>query len=364
MLGKRKEIISSMELWGCMFLYLTADAMTAPIGAPAGNQSWISILFAIFIGLGFAWIYTHLSDSHSGKSMIEISELLLGKWAGKLIGLLYGWFSFEICAYNLKNSWQMTSTVALPNTPVIVIAIAAMAFVVWIAYGGIETISRLSTILIPVLVFFLFLAFILLSKDFEFKNFLPLTDIKWRKVLYSSLQVSTLPLGLSVLFTMVFPNLNQKGKAKAPSLYAVATAGVLILFSDILYLLTLGPLAPKLTYPGYTTFSYIQVADFLDRAEILFYTIFIAINIVEISISLYVSALCMAKVFGIDNFRVLIIPLGILVVEQSTFIVQNHAEHISIAMYAWPWYALIYQLLIPLLLLLFSAVRKKSKQSK
>ncbi len=221
--------------------------------------------------------------------------------------------------------------------------------------------GRLSIIFVPILLLLLGLAFILLSKDFNAGYFLPLTGIKWRKVLYSSLQVSTFPLGLPAIFLMIFPNLKKTGKAKVPVLYAVATAGFLVLFSNITYLMVLGPLLPKLTYPGYTAFSYIEVADFLDRAEILFYTIFVTINIVEISLSLYIAANCLAKVFSVDNYRVLLIPLGFLMVEQSVFIVRNHAEHINIGTYSWPWYAVIFEFIMPLILLLFTVARKGSK---
>lgn len=361
MANTHKEIISGTELWAAMFIYISADALTAPIGAPAGNQSWIAIILAILLSLIFTLIYTHLSDSNSGKSIIEIGEKLLGKWAGKFIGLIYAWFSFEICSYSLKNSWQMTSEVALPNTPIIIISISAVIFAVWIVNGGIETISRLSIILIPALVFFLGLGFVLLCKDFNFRNFLPITEIKWRKVIYSSFKISTFPFTLAILFMMFFPNQNKKGWAKKPALCAVATAGLLVLISDIMYLLTLGPLVPNLTYPGYTTFSYIEVADFLDRAEILFYTIFIAINIIETSVCLYAAAICVSKVFGVKNYRTLVIPLSILLVEQSTHVVRNHSEHISIAVYAWPVYALIYEFFIPLILLILSAIHKKVK---
>lgn len=359
--NNRKELISSNELWAAMFLYISADAMTAPIGGQAENKSWLSISIAILVSLAITWLYVHLSDSYSGKSIIEIGDMLLGRWGGRIIGLLYAWFSFEICSYNLKNNWQMTSIVALPATPVFVIVICAIIFVLWMSYSGIETICRLSLIFVPILILLLCMAFILLSKDFDFKNFFPITDINWRKVLYSSFQVTTIPLTLAVLFIMVFPSLNKKGQAKKPALYAVLASGILILFSDIIYLLVMGTLVPNLTYPGYTTFSYIEAADFLDRAEILFYTIFISINIIEISISLYISSICMAKTFGISNYRVFLIPMGILAAEQSTFIVKNHPDHINIVAYGWPWYAIIFQFLIPLILIILSAIMKHKK---
>jgi spore germination protein KB len=361
--GKSKEKISSTELWAAMFILITSVAMSAPIGALAGNQSWISTIIAIIIALGFALVYTHLSDSNSGKSIIEIGELLFGKWGGKIIGFLYAGFCLEISSYVMKDNWQMTSTVALHRTPIIVIAITAIIVVLWITYEGIETIGRLSTFVIPFLVSFLGIAFILLIKDFNFNNFLPITVIEWRKVLYSGIQTSIHPLSVTAIFTMIFPSLTKRGQAKAPGLYAVAAAGLLILFTNTIYLLALGPLVPKLTYPGYTAYSYIEVADFIDRAEILFYTLFLVMNILELSIAFYVAALCLAKVFGINNYRVLLIPLGFIVVEWSTIIVKNHAEHIRVVTYTYPWYAMIYEFFIPILLLIFSAIRKRKKAS-
>lgn len=358
MKSKQKQLVSSTEMWAAMFIYITADAMTAPIGGQAGNMSWLAILIAIVVSLGITWVYTKLADKNSGKSITGIAEGLLGKWFGKVIAFLYGWFSLELSSYNLKNNWQMTSVVALPNTPIIIIAILVMIFVVWIAYGGIETIGRLSIIYIPVLVGFLGIAFLLLSRDFNIKNFLPVIEVDWRKIFYASFQITTLPLMLSIVFAMIFPSINKKGNIKKPALYAILAGGMLIFFSDVLYVLVLGPLVPNLTYPGYTAFSYIEAADFLDRAEIVLYSLFISISIIEISISLYVAALCFSDLFGLKNYRILLIPLGLLTLEQSLFIVRNHSDHINLAAYSWPWYAIIFQFLIPLFLLIVSAFKK------
>ena len=361
--GKSKENISSVELWAAMFILITAVAMTALFGTHARNQSWISVIIATIFSLVFALIYTHLSDSNSGKSIVEIGELLLGKWGGKFIGLLYAWFTFEICSFIMRDNLQMTSTVALHNTPSIVIAITAIIMALWITYEGIETICRLSTFVIPFLVSFLLIAFILLSKDFNFNNFLPLTDIKWRKVMYSGLHGSIHPLSMPALFVMIFPSLTKKGQAKVPTLFAVAAAGLVILLANIMYILVLGPLVPKLSYPGYTAYSYIEVADFIDRAELLFYTLFLVMNILELSIAFYVSALCLAKVFGINNYRVLLIPLGFLVVEWTFVFTKNNAEFLKFVVYTYSWYAMIYEVLIPLFLLILSAIRKRKKSA-
>ncbi|OPX42652.1 spore germination protein YndE [Ruminiclostridium hungatei] len=364
MKNKQKQLVSSTEIWAAMLIYITADAMTAPIGGQAGNMSWFSILIAIVVSLGITWVYSQLADKNSGKSITGIAEGLMGKWFGKVIAFVYGWFSLELSSYNLKNNWQMTSIVALPNTPIIIIAILAMILVIWIAYGGIETIGRLSLIYIPALIAFLGIAFLLLSRDFNIKNFLPIIEVDWRKIFYASFQVTTLPLLLSIVFVMIFPSINKKGNVKKPALYAILTGGFLIFLADVLYVLVLGPLVPNLTYPGYTTFSYVEAADFLDRAEIVLYSLFISISIIEISISLYVAALCFADLFGLKNYRILLIPLGFLTLEQSLFIVKNHSDHISLAQYGWPWYAIIFQFLIPLFLLIVSAFKKGKEPGK
>jgi|GEM_PF-3696703 len=364
MKNKQKQLVSSTEMWAAMLIYITADAMTAPIGGQAGNMSWLSILIAIVVSLGITWVYSQLADKNSGKSITGIAEGLMGKWFGKVIAFVYGWFSLELSSYNLKNNWQMTSIVALPNTPIIIIAILAMLLIIWIAYGGIETIGRLSLIYILPLVAFLGIAFLLLSRDFNIKNFLPIIEVDWRKIFYASFQITTLPLLLSIVFVMIFPSINKKGNVKKPALYAILAGGFLIFLADVLYVLVLGPLVPNLTYPGYTTFSYVEAADFLDRAEIVLYSLFISISIIEISISLYVAALCFADLFGLKNYRILLIPLGFLTLEQSLFIVKNHSDHISLAAYGWPWYAIIFQFLIPLFLLIVSAFKKGKETGK
>lgn len=359
MFGRQKGKISNMELWAAMSIFLSSIAMTAPMVVAAENKSWLAIVIGIIFGLAITVIYAHLSDLNPGKSLIEIGGLLFGKWGGKTIGLLYGWFSLEVSSYILKDNWQMTSIVALPRTPIIVIAAMCIIFVIWITYGGIETIGRLSIIVIPLLLFYLLLAFIFLISDFNLNNLLPITEIEWRKIFYSAVQFSIFPLSNAVLFTMVFPSCNKRGRAKAASLYAVAAAGMVILLSNTMYLLVLGPLASKLTYPGYTTYSYILVADFIERAEVLFYTLFLTMNIIGLSVTFYVGALCLAEVFGVNNYRILLIPLGLLVLEWSTFIVKNHTEHVNLIMFSWTWYAMIYQLVIPLALLIFSFFRQR-----
>ncbi|KPU44550.1 spore germination protein YndE [Oxobacter pfennigii] len=363
MSGKDKERISSVELWAAMCIHMISSAMIVPIGGLAGHQSWISAIIAVFLGSLYILVAAHLCDIHSGKSIIEISKSLLGKWVSKFIGLIYALYSFQGATFILRDHWQFTINVALPNTPVVVISASIMLLVIWIAYEGIESMARISILFFPIIIFYLIIAFILLGRDLNFQNLLPITGGDTRKILYSALQISTLPLSLGGIFVMIFPHLKDGKSTKTPSLLAVTTAGLFIIASNIMNILVLGPLAPKLTYPAYTSYSYIQVADFLDRAEILIYTLFIAINFIKMSISFYACSLCISKIFSIKDYRVVLVPLGILVVEHSLFIVRSQPEHINLITYSWSWYALIFHLVIPLTLLIVSIVKRRLKNA-
>lgn len=357
----RAEKISGVELCSVMILFTTASVMILPVGALAGHFAWISIIIATVMGLGYAWVYTYLYNSHPGKSMIEISEILLGCWGGKLIGILYFLFSIQLATFLMNEHWKFTMTVALPNTPLLVIAATMLALVLWITYAGIETIGRISIVIVPVLIFSTMMAFILLSKDFNFNYLLPVFGDKWAEVLYSALQISTLPFGEGVLFMFIYPHLQKKSGAKVPTLLGITIAGIIIFVVNITNTLVLGELRSRIIYPTYASFSYIQIADFLNRAEITIFTIFITINFIKMAVCVYVAAVSLAELFRLINYRILLIPLGFLMVEWSIFILRSQAELIGFITYTWPLYIIPLQFFIPLGLLILSLLKKKEQ---
>lgn len=360
MQGKNTEQISSWELFSTTYVFIISVSMILPAGALAGHNSWISIIVGLVIGLGYAWIYTSLCDFYPGKSIIEIGEILMGRWAGKIIALLYFWFSFQLSALVMSDHWKFAEDVALPNTPVIVLIGTMMLLIVFIVYSGIEAIGRVSTILAPLIVIAILATLILLIKDMDFRNLLPIFYDKWRETMYSGLQISTLPFGEGVLFAMVFPHLRKRGRSKTPTLFCFAVAGLLILTLNIRNTLVFGGLNEKFTYPTYAVYAYIQIADFIDRAEIIIYPLFTSAIFIKMSVSFYVAAISLAKVLNTKDYRTFLIPLGFLVSELSMFIYKSQAEVINVTTLVWPWYSMLFIFFIPLMLLILAAFVKRN----
>jgi type III secretory pathway component EscS len=63
---------------------ITAGVMVRKLGA----DTWISMTIGFMIGIIIMLLMVYLCSKFPGKTIIEFSEELLGKWVGRGIGLL------------------------------------------------------------------------------------------------------------------------------------------------------------------------------------------------------------------------------------------------------------------------------------
>lgn len=351
--------ISSVELWAAMFMFMVGSTIVLPMGAVAGRDSWISLVLATAGGAGIGWIYAYLCQSHPGKSIVEIGELLLGKWTGRSIGLLYAWYGFHLGTLVLRNFEELTLTVALPRTPVVAVSVPLIAIVLWAAYQGMEVIARCSQAVVGFIVFTIAISFILLLSDLDSRNLLPILDKGWPPVLEGAVQMTTFPFGETVLFAMVLSGLNKVKQTKRTVLWAIAAGGLLLLAAIVRNILVFDGLASKLLFPSYSALAYISVADFIERIEPLTFLVFVFGGFIKISVCLYVSALSLAQTLRTEEHRTYLFPLAVLMIEFSRLVYDNQAEMILFATDVWPWYSVPFQIFIPLTLLTVTAIRQK-----
>ena len=80
-----KIIISSRQLGLLLSGFMFGSApllISSSVAALAGPDSWISIIIATILGLLVVWINSFLGELHPGKTLIEVMQIVLGKWLG------------------------------------------------------------------------------------------------------------------------------------------------------------------------------------------------------------------------------------------------------------------------------------------
>ncbi len=358
-MGNTTEQVSNTGFGAMMLVFLVGSSMTIPLASVAGHDAWISILIGTVGSFGLAYVYVRVCRLFPGKSLLDIVGVLFGSWAKRIAGLLYAWYSFHLGILVLRIFVDFISTVALLKTPNLVISIVMMSVVLWAAYAGIEVLARCSLVVLFFILVEGAFSVILMSKDFDFSNLMPILDRGWGPVMEGATQIVSFPFGETVLFAMILPSIRKISRTNKLVFVILLCGGLMMLVVNVRNSLVLGEAASRMIFTTYTAYQYISNADFLERVEPLAIVTWVMGGFVKSCVCLYVCAQALAAVLPVKHYRPYLLPIVILTIEVSFFIYKTGTESVQFALWVWPWYSLPFQLLIPLAVLLIAVIFKK-----
>ncbi|NBC67596.1 endospore germination permease [Paenibacillus sacheonensis] len=351
--------ISKLELWILMFVFTMGSSLNLQIGYAAGHDSWISAIIGTAAGLGINWIYAFLCEKYPKKSLVEIAHLLLGPYAGKLVGLLYTWYGIFLGAYVLRNFTDLTGAVLLPRTPSVTIGCMMICVVGWTVFKGVEVICRCAIILLVLTVGSTLVIQLLLIPDMDPKAVLPIFESGWMSILKGAGQIATVTFGETILFSMLIPYVNQSAAVQKTVLSMVAIVGVFIAIQVLAVVLVLGEITNDQLFPSYTALTYIAVGDFIERIEPFGFTVWIFNEFTKLCVCLFATTLALSQTTGSRDYRFYIIPIGLLTLLGSIIIHPNQLDVVAFVKDIWPLYSIPFLILVPLFMLFVSLVKRK-----
>ncbi|MDF2890670.1 MAG: hypothetical protein K0R80_1037, partial [Clostridia bacterium] len=251
-----KETISNMQGIKLMVLFIFGSTLIMGTGGEAGRDMWISITAAVILSIPLYLVFSRILSLFPGRDLFEILELNFGKFFGKLVGLLYIWFTFHLGALVLRNFGEFISTVALPETPAIVPVIMFGLLCMWGAKAGIETMAKCAEYFIIFVMVLVVLFSLLVIPSMDIDNLLPIMGNGVGKALSGVLSSITFPFGEAVVFMMIFSALPHKNSASKVYIPALLWSGSVIIFLAFRNIMVLGPLTIKAVYfPAYSVIS-------------------------------------------------------------------------------------------------------------
>jgi spore germination protein KB len=360
-----KEKISDIQGIKMMMLFIFGSALVIGTGGEAERDTWISIAAAILLSFPLYLVYARMLSQFPGKDLFEILELNFGKFFGKLISLLFIWFSFHLGAIVLRNFGEFIINVALPETPITVPIIMFGLLCIWGAKAGIETMAKCSEYFIIIVLFLIVLFGLLSIPIMDIDNILPIMGNGLGKALAGVLSSFTFPFGETVVFLMVFSALQNKKSPNKVYITALLIGGMVVLYVAVRNIMVLGPETIKAVYfPSYSAISRVNIGNFLQRMELAVSIVFILSGFIKIVVCLLAATKGLGRVMGFDDYRILVTPIGLLMINLSYTIYKNIHEMFDWAFKVWPYYALPFQVIIPLLIWIFIELKQRSKNKK
>lgn len=336
---------------------IQSSAVIGAFSASISKQdSWLAVIVAAVISLPALLIYLSLMRRFPGKNLMEILELIYGTFLGKAVSLLYILFFFQISFENLRVMGDLMLTYIIPETPLVVIAIIFIVLAGWITRKGLEVLARFAFVAVAIVSAMIVATFILLIPQMDATNFLPILDIPPKDFIQGVHIAAAIPICEVMAFMMIIPYVNSAKQVKKSFLLG-CTAGVITLLVDaIRNIAVLGPLYAISISPSIDAVRLIDIANILTRLEVLVITALVLMLFFKTSVLFYSVVLGIAQTFRLPSYAPMVFPVGALVIINS-LLGESNVEQFYVAANMWPFYATIYEFVIPAVSLIIAMIR-------
>lgn len=329
------------------------------LAAKAMQDIWIAGLIGLGSGLGLVFFYWKISERFQFMNLVEILEKCFGKWIGKAIAFSYfTFYIFILSTFVLRDIGDFMLTVMMVETPIEAIHIIFLAVVLYGVKLGLETFTRTTELFLPWIVLLLVVLFITLLPQIEYTNILPVMENGIQPVLRSSLSFIVFPFLELVVFLMIIPYVNEPKKTKKAFLLGTALGGGLLILIATLSILVIGVTeTARSIYPTYDLSKTINIREFFQRVEAFMALIWFITVFVKLVVLTYTLSLGMASVFNVQDYKLLTLPIGLLLYIVSLVIFPSSTYLIEFTP-TYDFYAVLWGLM-PVSIWLVSLVRGK-----
>ncbi|MHA6532457.1 GerAB/ArcD/ProY family transporter [Paenibacillus sp. BAC0078] len=360
----QNEKITNRQFTILVGFFIVGDSILLAPGylvAEAKQDAWISGLLGMIAGCLFAVLYTALHRKFPKQTLVQYSENLFGKWAGKLISLIYLITLFIFPCFIVWDLGDFLITFVMVETPIEIIGIIFLLLVISASRLGITTLGRAAEIFFPFFVVLFLLLIASVSLDIHPLNLQPVMEKGVRPLIRSLIPFMGYPyLELSAFLMLMHSVQNQAGVRKS-FIIGVLFGGMVLAVLALMAVLVLGvETTMHRMYPSYLLAQKINIAGFFTRMEILIAFLWFVTIFFKLTLMFYVVCTGFAELLGLSNYRSLSFPLASLM-ELFSFIFVPTTSYLPVFDRAAWWVQMVVAgLLVPLLLLIAAGFRKQS----
>lgn len=277
---------------------------------PANQDVWIVNLVSIPYTIALALPLLYLSNKFK-HCLIDTSEIIMGKFIGKIIGIYYSLFFFTHLVFFTSIFVEILNSSLYDETPTIVNVLILMVTCAYIANKGIMNLARLGEITIPFIIILFFILALLGFKNYNFQIFLPiLKDSKLADINKGAI-ISSLRYIDILIITMLIPYLDDKKVVNKLFLKALIYSMIIVVISVIVVQATLGiEYAKRVNFPYYNFARLITIGD-TQGFDLLYVISWIIGKVIKVSGYMYFTTIAISKVTKKNN-KYFIIPVAIV----------------------------------------------------
>ena len=359
-----KGRISSRQLILMLVTTVVAtDILTVPaiVARESKQDGWISVLvLATAYGAIVAAIIAALARRFPTQTLIEYCETILGRWLGKITGLLFiTWFIY-IGGGIMRSFGEFMLIAFMPETPLVVLSAFVLILAAVTVRNGVEVIARVNTLTAMTSMSAFLAIIVLVAQDMNPATILPLLEQGLKPVIAGSITSSAFR-GELIVGAMLLPYVNQQLGGRRAAHWANLMIALILTVDVLANFFVLGPLTALSTFPTLEIARYVSIGRFVERFEVLVMIFWVAGVMVKFAIFYYATVLGTAQLFNVREYRPLVFPIGIILLVLSLIEHENIIELISFLGKLFPVYGPVFETALPLFLLLAAVLLGKKE---
>lgn len=316
-----------------------------------------SVLFAII-----ALMLQRLITKFPQRTIIEITDFVLFKPLGILIGIGYFIYTFTLVILEVRAFGEITKNYLLLNTPIEVIMISFLLTAVYLVRSGIESIARLSVIILPLSILPAVLVSLVAIPDLDFTYFLPILRTPLSNIVKVLPKVLFSFLGFEFIVFIGFFVKDNKNIKKSTIRTIVFVSVVNFIFTAI-SIARFGIAENKnLVWPVVTLFKSVDIpGTLLENVEVVIMATFLLSVFMTIAISYFGATFLLSRILKSKEqnyFALALLPLIYILslIPENIVSVYEYLEGFTYYM------GTTFAITIPSVLLLFSLFRRRPKK--
>jgi spore germination protein KB len=310
-----KGIINTRQFVWLLFMIITIFAVMQMPGMlimQSGRDAWLAVLTAWLLDVMLAIVYAYMGIRFSGENFVQYSITILGKYLGRMVGIIFPLFFLLTCTIVLRGLSQLVNTVFLPLTPFNVILVCSFLVSALIGRKGLEVIARMTEVLGPLFLLSMITLGFLVLPSVHIARMKPQFDDGVAPFLVGAPLLLT-SFGICIMMAMYIPLCNRPENGFLAKFSAVSIGALVVGLATALSVCIFGiEDAQQMTSPGLQLAKMINFTNYLERVEMVWLLILVGSAIVASSTMLWAFGVGIAQIVGLKTYQPLIYPSALL----------------------------------------------------
>ncbi len=290
-----------------------SDSTLALLAQKAQNGFWLIPIIGFVCIFPSFLILLYLLKKYKDKNLIEMFEQLLGKWGGKILGIILFLFALFTTTVQSRNYVEQIKLLYFPESPTIAIFFIFFTVAFFGAKRGIEVIGYTTWIGLLFVKLSAFLIVILVFGDVVFERIYPIFGADFSIVLKEGFLKSSM-FGELIFFLIAYLAAQDTKMFRKGSIIAACIAILEITLYCIIYVTVFDyNSVSKIAFLFHDITQFINMGQYFTNIETIFMVFWLFAAFLKFIILGYIIVWIYGAVFHIRNFEPLLLPFYFII---------------------------------------------------